>query len=57
MALSMTHQISALSGTSIRMTKASSSSVESVSASPMWKSSATGMTCKIQKGLTCCRCR
>ncbi|KAM2234537.1 hypothetical protein PS1_013004 [Malus domestica] len=49
MALSMTHQISALSGTPIRTTDASSSSVESVSASPMWKSPAAGLTCKIQK--------
>ncbi|KAM1788526.1 hypothetical protein ACFX11_038808 [Malus domestica] len=49
MALSMTHQISALSRTPIRTTKASSSSVELVTVSPMWKSLAAGLTCKIQK--------
>ncbi|KAM1116908.1 hypothetical protein TB2_007254 [Malus domestica] len=49
MALSIMHQISVLSETPIKTTEASSSSVESVSASPMWKSSTTGLTCKIQK--------
>ncbi|KAB2616215.1 beta-amylase 1 [Pyrus ussuriensis x Pyrus communis] len=49
MALSMTHQISALSETPIRTIEASSSSVESVSVPPMWKSPVAGLTCKIQK--------
>ncbi|KAM1857395.1 hypothetical protein ACFX14_007506 [Malus domestica] len=49
MALSMMHQISALSRTPIKTTEASSSSVELVSVSPMWKSPTAGLTCKIQK--------
>ncbi|CAN6547648.1 unnamed protein product [Malus baccata var. baccata] len=49
MALSMTHQIGARSGTPVTTTEASSSSVESVSTSPMWKSPVASQTCKIQK--------
>ncbi|CAL8990189.1 unnamed protein product [Prunus brigantina] len=49
MALNLTHQIGALAGASISTTDTNSSSPESVSASPKWRSSTPSLTCKIQR--------
>ncbi|BBG92609.1 hypothetical protein Prudu_000390 [Prunus dulcis] len=49
MALNLTHQIGALAGASISTTDTNSSSVESVNASPKWRSSTPSLTCKIQR--------